>query len=194
MFENLHKDFRRYCIIETGEESPPLLRKIYTSIFAIGFHVTVIYRYGQWLYNSHRILNFLIPLFRLTYIFCKWLVEKMYDIQIDCSATIGSGLYIGHFGGIKIRNCMVGNNFSIHQHVKINESQEPENKRPLTIGDNVWVGPHAHIIGPISISSHATISAGANVNKDIPSNCLVAGAPARIINKNFNNIELLACE
>jgi serine O-acetyltransferase len=192
MFENLHNDFQRYCKIEIDEESPTLFRKIYTGIFAIGFHVTVIYRYGQWLNSSVCLPDFMIPLFRLSYLFCKWIVEKLYDIKIDYSAAIGAGLYIGHFGGIKIRNCIIGNNSSIHQNVVINECKEPANERHLKIGDNVWVGPHAHIIGPISIASHATISAGAIVKNDIPANCLVAGDPARIINNNFDNRELLA--
>jgi len=52
---------------------------------------------------------------------------------------------------------------------------------PITIGDNVWIGGGAIICPGISIGDNAVIAAGAVVTKDVKSNVLVGGNPARII-------------
>ena len=52
------------------------------------------------------------------------------------------------------------------------------------IGNNVYIGPGAKLFGPITIGDNVTIGANAVVNRDIPSNCVVAGVPAKIIKEN----------
>ena len=53
-------------------------------------------------------------------------------------------------------------------------------KSPV-IGDNVNIGSNVCIIGPISIGTNVIIGAGSVVTKDVPSNSVVVGNPARII-------------
>ena len=53
--------------------------------------------------------------------------------------------------------------------------------KPVTIGNNVWVGGNAVICPGVSIGDNAVIGAGAVVTKDVPKNTLVGGSPARII-------------
>lgn len=53
-----------------------------------------------------------------------------------------------------------------------------------TIGDNVYIGPHVSIVGPVNIGNNVTIGAGTVVIKDIPNNATVVGNPARIVNYN----------
>lgn len=50
-----------------------------------------------------------------------------------------------------------------------------------TIGDNVSLGANVTIIGGIHIGDNVTVGAGSVIVKDIPSNCVVVGNPARII-------------
>lgn len=52
---------------------------------------------------------------------------------------------------------------------------------PITIGDNVWVGAKATILGGVTIGDDVVIAAHSVVNRDVPSHCLVAGSPARVI-------------
>ena len=52
---------------------------------------------------------------------------------------------------------------------------------PVTIGDRVWVGANAIILGGVTIGDGAIVAAGALVRKDVPANAIVAGAPARVI-------------
>lgn len=53
--------------------------------------------------------------------------------------------------------------------------------KPVTIGDNVWIGGRAVINPGVSIGDNAVIASGAVVTKDVPANVVVGGNPARII-------------
>ena len=54
---------------------------------------------------------------------------------------------------------------------------------PVTIGNNVWIGGSATIIGGVTIGDNAVVAAGSVVIRDVPANTLVAGNPARAIRK-----------
>jgi maltose O-acetyltransferase len=53
--------------------------------------------------------------------------------------------------------------------------------RPITVGNNVWIGMGAKILDGVTIGDNAVIAAGAVVNKDVPASVVVAGVPARVI-------------
>lgn len=55
----------------------------------------------------------------------------------------------------------------------------PEAVKPITIGDNVWVGRHCTIYPGVTIGDGAVIGAGSVVMSDVSSNTIVAGNPAR---------------
>ncbi len=52
---------------------------------------------------------------------------------------------------------------------------------PITVGDNVWFGGGCRVVPGITIGSNVVIGAGSVVTHDIPSNCVAAGNPCRII-------------
>ena len=54
---------------------------------------------------------------------------------------------------------------------------------PVVIGDDVWIGANAVILPGVTIGSHSVVAAGAVVTKDVPSGCVVAGVPAKIIKR-----------
>jgi maltose O-acetyltransferase len=56
---------------------------------------------------------------------------------------------------------------------------------PVTIGEDVWVGGGAIICPGVTIGDRSIIAAGAIVTKDVPSDVIVGGNPARII-KNID--------
>lgn len=51
------------------------------------------------------------------------------------------------------------------------------------MGDRVWIGAGAIILGGVKIESDSVVAAGAVVTKNVPSKCVVAGVPARVIKK-----------
>jgi carbonic anhydrase/acetyltransferase-like protein (isoleucine patch superfamily) len=57
----------------------------------------------------------------------------------------------------------------------------PEDVRPITLGDNVWVGRNAMIFPGVTVGEGSVVSAGAVVTSDVPPNTVVAGNPARRI-------------
>lgn len=72
----------------------------------------------------------------------------------------------------------MGRNCKVYQQVTIGYSHE---LRAPVIGDNVEVCCGAKVIGGITIGDNVLIGANAVVVKDVPSNSVVAGVPARII-------------
>ena len=190
MFDNIRIDFKRYNLKkqQCAFNFFLFLRSI---IGAYGFHATLVYRYGHWVKKktaSPCLLTLMCPLHGL-YLFLNWCIIKCYDIQLSREAEIGPGLYIGHFGGIDVGRCRIGRNCSIQQHTKINGNLITHHIPQ--IGSNVWIGAHSTINGEVIIGDGATIAAGAVVNNNIGGKCLAAGDPARIINLNYDNTDIL---
>lgn len=93
----------------------------------------------------------------------------------------GPGLAIVHYGQIIIHpEAKIGTNCRIHAGVNIGhwKTGAPQ------IGNNVYIGPGAKIIGTVKIGNGVVIGANAVVCKDIPDNVTVGGVPAEIISKN----------
>lgn len=55
--------------------------------------------------------------------------------------------------------------------------------KPVTIGNNVWIGGRAVINPGVTIGDNVVVASGAVVTKDVPDNVVVGGNPARIIKK-----------
>ncbi len=64
-----------------------------------------------------------------------------------------------------------------------------EYAKPITIGNNVWIGGNAVVLPGVTIGDNVTIGAGSVVTKDIPSNVVAVGNPCKVIR---NGIEELA--
>ena len=58
-----------------------------------------------------------------------------------------------------------------------------EYARPITVGNNVWIGGQVCVLPGVTIGDDCVIGAGSVVNRDIPAGCLAAGNPCRIIRK-----------
>ena len=79
----------------------------------------------------------------------------------------GPGLSIAHFGSIYVNSkCVIGKNLRIQSGVTIGGSYSTPGKFPI-LGDNVYVGTGAKIIGGVSIADDVAIGANAVVVKDI---------------------------
>lgn len=55
--------------------------------------------------------------------------------------------------------------------------------RPITVGDNVWIGANVTVLPGVTIGSNTIIGAGSVVSKDIPEGVIAAGVPCRVIRK-----------
>ena len=56
-----------------------------------------------------------------------------------------------------------------------------EQARPITIGNNVWLGGNVIVLGGVTIGDNAVIASGSVVTKDVPANSLAMGSPCRMV-------------
>ena len=84
-------------------------------------------------------------------------------------------------------DCFVGPNVSIytacHSTDPIERNSRKEWAKPVSIGNNVWLGGNVTILPGVTIGDNCTIGAGSVVTRDIPSDSIAAGNPARVIKK-----------
>lgn len=64
---------------------------------------------------------------------------------------------------------------------KLMRLQGPQPEREVIIGDNIWIGGRVTILPGVTVGNGAVIAAGSVVTKNVPSNAIVAGNPAKII-------------
>jgi serine O-acetyltransferase len=107
-----------------------------------------------------------------------------FGISIPFETEIGSGFYIGHFGGIVVNeNSVIGKNCNISHGVTLGEANRGERKGSPTLGDQVYIGPGAKIVGAVRIGNDVAIGANCVVTKDIPDHSVVVGIPGRVISQ-----------
>ncbi|WP_452225907.1 hypothetical protein [Lacinutrix cladophorae] len=112
----------------------------------------------------------------------RW--KKSFTNEVPCkifrSTKIAGGLMCYHPFATVINAKSIGKNFQFRNGLTIGNKNNDNTLVPI-IGDNVTVGANVVIIGNITIGNDVVIGAGAVVVKDVPSNCVIAGNPAKII-------------
>ena len=105
-----------------------------------------------------------------------------YGFEISPTTVIGPGLYLGHFGGVVVSPfAVLGSNVNIAQGVTIGAASRGARKGAPTLGDRVWVGANAVIVGRVTIGEDVLIGPGAYVNFDVPAMSIVIGNPGQIV-------------
>lgn len=138
------------------------------------------YRFGNWLIVEKPFFLIRIPLKILSLVANKF-CEVFMEMCIDPSATIGEGLFIAHIGGVHINpEAVIGKNCDIAHRVTIGASAMGRKGSP-TIGDRVYIGTGATLIGKIKVGSGAKIAANTLVMTNVPEGATVMGVPGRII-------------
>lgn len=139
-----------------------------------GYKYTKILRYAHH-YKTRNKLLYLLYAYRLNKLQVK------YGFQISPSTEIGKGLYIGHFGTVVVNpKATLGNNVNLSPNVVIGQQNRGEKKGAPKIGNNVWIGSGAIIVGEIKIGDDVLIAPNSYVNFDVPSHSIVIGNPATI--------------
>jgi len=108
--------------------------------------------------------------------------EIITGISLPPQCEIGEGLHISHFGGIIVNSrSKIGDYCNLHQGVTIGSSGRGDNENSPILGDRVYIGANAVLIGDITIGDDVVIGAGAIVVNSIPARAVVVGNPAKIV-------------
>lgn len=82
------------------------------------------------------------------------------------------------------KNAVLGPGVSLvtpdHPLDSIQRSKGLEFAKPITIGDNCWIGANATVIGGVTLGDNVVVGAGAVVTRSFGDNVVLAGVPARV--------------
>jgi serine O-acetyltransferase len=176
MFPNLITDLKRYTGKSRGITKIKIILRL---LFTQEFHALLIFRYGK---VARKIKIPIAGFFlRLVYFFLNKLFSEICaGVLLDLDSEIGKGFVLGHFGGIYIK-AKIGENCTVAQQVVIGYKGGFSGGNIPTLGNNVYVGAGAKILGGIKIGNNVKIGANAVVITDIPDNATAVGIPAKVV-------------
>ena len=118
-------------------------------------------------------------------------IEHNFHCDLGYNIYVGDNFYAGFnctildMAEVKVGdNCMIGPNVGLYT---AGHSIEPTDRNksgyaiPITIGNDVWIGGSCVILPGVTIGDNSIVAAGSVVTKDVPSNVIVAGNPAKIL-------------
>lgn len=120
-----------------------------------------------------------------------WLhfLKPKFNIQIYLRAKIGKAFKLNHYGHILIgQGVTIGENCNVGQGVSIGNVSRGKFKGSPVIGDRVWIGPNAVVVGKIKIGNDVLIAPLTYVNQDLPDGAVVSGNPCKIHNYNGSGV------
>lgn len=145
-------------------------RNVVKARFTDGSLAMILYRWMQWAHRHH-----LVPLAML---FNK--LNVMGGCIIGRGADFGEGFVLVHSMGVVINTSVKGGrNVVIEHQVTIGAEKGVS---PI-VGDRVFIGAGAKIIGGVRIGAGARIGANAVVVDDVPDGATVVGIPARVVSR-----------
>lgn len=110
-------------------------------------------------------------------------ISRKYGLEISPNAKIGKGFYLGHPYNITVgEGVVLGNNVNLHKGCTIGRTNRGNIGSPC-IGNNVFVGINATVVGNIRIGDDVLIAPNSYVNVDVPQHSVVIGNPAVVHHK-----------
>ena len=109
-------------------------------------------------------------------------------VTIGKKVNLGSHAFIYGYGDIEIGDyCLLANQVELisgtHKYGDLSQPMRFQGRTPsrIVVGEDVWLGTQAIILGGVTIGRGAIVGAGSVVNRDIPEYGIAAGRPARVI-------------
>lgn len=120
------------------------------------------------------------------------------SIQPPFYCDYGVNIYVGvnfyaNFNNVFLDVCpiTIGDNCMFGPDVKLYTATHPldpternsglEYAKPITIGDNVWIGGNSTVVPGVNVGNNVVIAAGSVVTKDVPDNVVFGGNPGKIL-------------
>lgn len=144
-----------------------------------GLQALAVHRFGVWRMSIKPRLARL-P-FSVLYKALSVAARNVYGVELPYTARIGRRLRIEHQGVIVVHTrAVIGDDCRLHQGVTLGAHERDGVLGIPTLGNQVYVGANASIIGAVHVGDGARIGAGAVVVSDVPPGATVVGVPARV--------------
>lgn len=158
MLDNLKRDTRR--LREVKKKAFPFY-VLESLLFENGYQAVVLHRVAAWF--KHRRIPVLGPFFARLSLFLT-------GVDIAPAAVVGPGLRISHGSGIVIGNeVRIGADATLLHQVTLGAPSDRRVEHMPTLGDRVFIGAGAKLIGSITVGDDVFIGANAVVTRDIAS-------------------------
>lgn len=162
MFDNLRKDYKRHG----------------GSLLSLSFWTMATYRFGGWSLGRKTWIGRKIT--SGVYLFLALFIEMTTGNTIDRTLAVGAGFHLVHSGNIRIHpNCVIGDRCGIMHDVTIGMNMDDD--RPPTLGNDVFIGAGAKVLGDVHIGDGARVAANSLVITDVPAGATAIGVPARVL-------------
>ena len=147
-------------------------------------HAILLYRLAHWLRTRLGL--------RLVARLLSVLARFWTGVEIHPGARIGRGFFLDHGAGVVIgETATVGDHCVMFHNVTLGGTGKYRGRRHPSVGNHVFIGTNAILLGPIRVGDHARIGANAFlINHDVPPRSTVVGTPARIVKLNGERTDL----
>src|SRR5437868_1008577 len=163
----------REDVANVMQSDPAAKSRLEVFLCYAGLHAVWFYRMNHWLWN-HRLF---LP--------ARWLSQVarlLTGIEIHPGAKIGRRLFIDHGMGVVVgETAIVGDDCTLYQGVTLGGTGKEHGKRHPTLGNNVFIGAGARILGNITIGENCRVGAGSVVLNNVPPNSTVVGVPGHVV-------------
>ena len=150
------------------------------------------------LHRQRELLRKLLPNVEaeLVEILAPFMVDYGYHVWIGAGSFLNRNIYLMDCAEIRIgKKCFIGPNCGFYtalHPIDIEKRGEGlEMAKPITVGDNVWIGADVTILPGVKIGAGSVIGAKSLVSKDIPSGVIAYGNPCRVIKKAAPSVFLV---
>jgi serine O-acetyltransferase len=178
MFSTFRQDLHR------NFPGPATMRLVLLALFEMSIWAIAIFRFGKSVHGIR--FRPARKLLLLVYFFLYKTCEAVTGIRISIESEIGPGLVIHNFGGIIIRG-KLGANCTIVQGAQLLSRSDGKASGWPVLGDDVFVGSGAKVLGNVRIGNNVKIGANAVVRTDVPDDCVVMPPESAIVHRSRKN-------
>jgi serine O-acetyltransferase len=175
LFRSLREDIASILERDPAAKSALEVLLCYTGLHALWFH-----RFNHWLWNHG------------FFLLSRWLSQLariLTGIEIHPAAKIGRRLFIDHGMAVVIgETAVIGDDVTLYQGVTLGGTGKERIQRHPTIGNGVFIGTGAKLLGNIRIGDNCRIGANSVVLRDVPGDSTIVGVPGHVVFRNGRRV------